>query len=557
MVNFSLTFFARICYHKKGAKPASFFPENFLQMSSPNNNLEINGNLTAHPLAELLVEILQSRLNGSLRLSHHNSKTMIYVRHGEIVFAVSNQRQHRIFELLLQDASISKKQLVEIPEFTNDFALAKALREKEMLSDAALKSTFVRQIEGILRDVIGWKDGVWTFSPLARIKDDIQYKIDTYGLLVEHGRSLPKDAIVRRFKSFKESFGRKPAPPAQISLFPQEAFLLSRFENSYLKIDEIKALSGLSDMETMQMLYALWLAGFLYRENWDTALKEHQVSAISSARFELKKQTAVPRIEIKLASPAPTPVVQETRAEEIKQPAPVKVKAELTLEKYLAQVEKAETHYELLNISHKAPVNEIKQAYFGLAKRFHPDLFHKQADAKTQSRIQHAFTEIAHAYEILRDEETRKTYDFKLRRLLQELERLSPEQRNKPKVEQKTLTEASEIFEHGFNLLMEENYEQALPYILRAVHLAPETARYHAYYGKLLSIDKNQRFKAEAELQTAIKLEPGNPTFRVMLAEFFIQHNLFKRAEGELNRLLTISPGHKDACALLDSLANK
>ena len=208
----------------------------------------------------------------------------------------------------------------------------------------------------------------------------------------------------------------------------------------------------------------------------------------------------------------------------------------------------------MLSVSHKATTAEIKQAYFNLAKRFHPDLFHRQTDAKTQSRIQHAFTEIAHAYEILREEETRKTYDFRLRRLLQELDKLTPEQRNQPKVAQKTLTEASEIFEHGFNLLMEEEYEQALPYIIRAVHLAPETARYHAYYGKLLAMDKNQRYKAEAEFQTAIKLEAGDPTYRIMLAEFFIQYNLPKRAEGELGRLLAIFPDNKEARTLLDSL---
>ena len=504
-----------------------------------------------HSLAELLVEILQARLNGSLRLSHHNSKTVIYVRQGEVVFAVSNQRQHRIFELLLQAAVITKQQLIEIPEFTNDFALAKELHEREILSNSALKSVFTRQIEGILRDVMEWKDGVWMFSPMARIKDDIDYKIDIYSLLVEYGRNLPKDAVVRRFKSFKETFGKKPTVPSQINLLPQEAFLLSRFDNSFLKIDDIKALSHWSDMETLQRLYALWLAGYLYRENWNTAFKEHQISAISAARLELKKQaSASPEI-----NPAPTvPVVREIKAEEIKPSAPVRVKAELTLEKYLARVEAAETHYELLNISHKATVAEIKQAYFGLAKRFHPDLFHKQADAATQTRIQHAFTEIAHAYEILRVEETRKSYDFRLRKLLQELERLSPEQRNKPKTEQKSLTQASEIFEHGFNLLMEEDYEQALPYILRAVHLAPDSARYHAYYGKLLSIDKNQRFKAEAEFQTAIRLEPENPMFRIMLAEFFIQYNLVKRAEGELNRLLTTFPNNQEARALLDSL---
>jgi DnaJ-class molecular chaperone len=196
-------------------------------------------------------------------------------------------------------------------------------------------------------------------------------------------------------------------------------------------------------------------------------------------------------------------------------------------------------------------------AYFGLAKRFHPDLFHKQTDEKTHRRIQNAFSEIAHAYETLRDEEKRKTYDFKLRKILQELEKLSPAERAKPNTEQKTLTEAAEIFEHGFNLLMEEDLEQALPYIVRAVHLAPEMARYHAYYGKILSIDNNQRYKAESELQTAIKLDAGNPGYRIMLAEFFIQYNLVKRAEGELNRLLAIFPDNKEARALLDSLQNK
>jgi curved DNA-binding protein CbpA len=522
-------------------------------MTSPKS-LDINGNLTTHPVAELLVEIMQSRLSGSLRLSHHDSKTIVYMRDGEVVFAVSNQRRHRLFERLLQDGVITKQQLVAIPEFTNDFALVDRLREKHLYTEAEIKTLFTRQIEGILHDVIVWKEGVWVFSPLARLKEDINYKIDTPSILVEYGRNISKDAVVRRFKSFTESFGRKPTMPAQINLLPQEAFLLSRFENSFLKIEDIKQISHWSDMETLQKLYVLWLAGFLYRENWNAAFKEHQLSAISTAKLEVKKQAAPP---VQIAQSAP-PVKESPKppagSEAAGKAAPVASKIELTLEKYLKQVENAETHYELLDISHRATVAQIKQAYFNLAKRFHPDLFHKQTDAKTEQRIQHAFTEIAHAYEVLRDEETRKTYDFKLRKLLQELEKLSPEERAKPKVEQKTLTEASEIFEHGFNLLMDEDFEGALPYIVRAVHLAPDNARYHAYYGKLLSMDNNQRFKAEAELQAAIKLEADNPTFRIMLAEFFIQNNLVKRAEGELNRMLAVFPNNKEARALLDTL---
>jgi len=39
-----------------------------------------------------------------------------------------------------------------------------------------------------------------------------------------------------------------------------------------------------------------------------------------------------------------------------------------------------------------------------------------------------------------------------------------------------------------------------------------------------------------------------------MLAEFFIKYKLLKRAEGELNRLLEISPENRDALRMLDRL---
>ena len=104
---------------------------------------------------------------------------------------------------------------------------------------------------------------------------------------------------------------------------------------------------------------------------------------------------------------------------------------------------------------------------------------------------------------------------------------------------------------------MDDEAESALPSLARAVHFAPDNARYHAYFGKALSFDERQRHKAEGEIQKAIKLEPADPTFRIMLVEFFIQINLLKRAEGELNRLLVAFPGNKEALALLDSLQKK
>merc|ERR1712226_532023 len=57
--------------------------------------------------------------------------------------------------------------------------------------------------------------------------------------------------------------------------------------------------------------------------------------------------------------------------------------------------------YETLEIEKNATAKEIKKAYFRLSKTHHPD---KGGD-------EHKFKEIAAAYEILSDEEKRKSYD--------------------------------------------------------------------------------------------------------------------------------------------------
>ena len=103
-------------------------------------------------------------------------------------------------------------------------------------------------------------------------------------------------------------------------------------------------------------------------------------------------------------------------------------------------------------------------------------------------------------------------------------------------------------------MLMDNEIDEALPFLARAVHFAPKNARYRAYYGKALSADEKQRHKAEAEIQAALKIDPNNPTFRILLAEFYIQFNVLKRAEGELTRLLAMFPSNREARELLDRI---
>jgi tetratricopeptide (TPR) repeat protein len=519
---------------------------------TPTNNLDLQGNFIAFPPAELLVEIIQARLNGSLRLSHEDQKVIVYFSSGEVVFAVSNGRTSRLFDILLRENKIDKKTLSEIPNFTNDMELAKALVEKNLFVKDEIDALFNFQIEDILKKALECKSGEWAFSPLARIKESIKFTVDIHKLLVAYSRNLSVQAVYPRFRSMQEKFSARPTKSSYINLQPHEGFILSRFSDAELTVEEIKMFSGLPEETTLQILYTLWLGGFLTRRNWNAAFTESKIAAILSAHIQLKKEVA-PLL------PAPIKIVDAVSEEVIPDKTEtVETVAEevISLEDYLERVEQATTHYEVLDIGLKVSSTDIKMAYFGLAKRFHPDHFHKGNDAKLHNRIQTAFSKIAQAYDILKAAETRETYDFKMRKELVEREKM--QDATVTEVNQKQQTDlAGENFEQGFSHLMEENYAEAHPFLARAAYLAPDVARYQAYFGKVLSGDSSQRHKAETALQTAIKLEPDNPTYRVMLAEFFIQYNLMKRAEGELNRLLLIFPENREAQNLLDSLGNK
>lgn len=66
---------------------------------------------------------------------------------------------------------------------------------------------------------------------------------------------------------------------------------------------------------------------------------------------------------------------------------------------------KNKDYYEILGISKDADQKEIKLAYRKLAKKFHPDLNHKDKNAKEK------FIELKEAYDTLIDPIKRKIYD--------------------------------------------------------------------------------------------------------------------------------------------------
>lgn len=69
------------------------------------------------------------------------------------------------------------------------------------------------------------------------------------------------------------------------------------------------------------------------------------------------------------------------------------------------QVVSAKDYYEVLGVNKGATASDIKQAYYGLAKKLHPDA--NKEDPDTEKKFQ----EVQKAYEVLKDDEKRSLYD--------------------------------------------------------------------------------------------------------------------------------------------------
>jgi predicted Zn-dependent protease len=87
-----------------------------------------------------------------------------------------------------------------------------------------------------------------------------------------------------------------------------------------------------------------------------------------------------------------------------------------------------------------------------------------------------------------------------------------------------------------------------------AARAFPNDARYRAFYGNALSQNETNKRLAEAELQAAVKLEPENADYRIMLAQLYKSLGFSRRARAEAERVLATTPTHQGAQEFLRNL---
>lgn len=545
-------------------------PERETRESAPliPEPLGMAGQIQTNPLPELIREIMAEGLSGALRLARERAKTAVYFDAGEIIYAASNLRVFRLAESARRWKMLDETQLAAFQGKISDLELGAALVETGTLSREMLEALLARQVTELLYQALLWKEGDWDFDPRVRLASETRVSIHKGKLLLESARRLPAEIAGMRLADKEEKLFPEAEAPDDLNLLPAEAFVLTRIDAGQ-RIDDVLAVSGLPEAETLHIIYTLALGGFLRREKWPQELSSEVITrgranpVIKESRITAEPKIAAQR-EAGTVSPAKTVAPEEQRDEQGE------------LDALFARLSIATDHYQALGIRRSANLAEVKRAYYALAKRFHPDRFRREVDAQRLASIESAFAQIAQAYETLKDKGSRAVYDSKL--LMQEkgmrdgqlttasnpakqnLRDDQPKARGeepppaaKSRPEQMTY-QAEEIFQRGLSALHQGNSTLAIASLGEAARLAPTEPRYRAHYGQALAKDERLRHSAEAEIKAAIALDTNNATYRVMLAELYSQIGLIKRAQGVLDRALEDDPHNQAAQRLLDKL---
>ena len=87
------------------------------------------------------------------------------------------------------------------------------------------------------------------------------------------------------------------------------------------------------------------------------------------------------------------------------------------LEEFLKRLKTATNHYQVLELPATAKTSEIKDTYYAMARRYHPDRFHLKSGTKSHAEISSAFARVTQAYETLTNPNARAGYDHTLERI--------------------------------------------------------------------------------------------------------------------------------------------
>ena len=221
--------------------------------------MELEGNLKAFPLSDILRFLAMGRMTGILTFINNQLTVELAIKEGMLIGTGSTEHYMRLGQVLVYSGLLSRKNLDEVLESQRDSStgrmLGEILIERGYVTTPQVEQALTLQIKEELWELFSWNDGTFKFEHgERRSMQRLLVSLDIEPL-IEEGFSHMEQwrAIASNLGDLNEIFRVRPdlaAPPeAKLSL---NCWLVLSLINGRHSLQVLIYLSGLGKFETLR-----------------------------------------------------------------------------------------------------------------------------------------------------------------------------------------------------------------------------------------------------------------------------------------------------------------
>jgi len=448
--------------------------------------------IAENPIPLILKNILKEKISGELTITLTQHSKKLFFSQGILKFAQSNIKQERLGEILLKIGKINQTQFWNIHKLLEGETdkIGKILVQKNIITQKDVFFGLVSQFRIIALSLFELESGQWEFQEkIPDVPGDLSFNIELPSIIVEGMNKVNNLSFyTNKFKSFS---------PYVINLHPNHKDMLTAEDMNILQI-----LSDHKNTSSEKLMTHLKISEDIF---WRKMIILYLLDIIDFKDIQIEKTI-------------------DKNVEE--------------LLKYYDKIRSKKTdYYELLGIKNSGQVNEIKEAYFSLAKKFHPDRINNSVSSEIKEKANFVFATINKAYDTLSNENRKEEYDSK-----------GYKESDQEDSKQVNLKEKARIlFLKAKTLYNKKQYWEAASLLDEAVKIDNNKPAYILLLGLSQMNTDTLRRMAEKNLQKAIELEPWNCEPLIAMGKLFLYEGLKKRAETFFRKALSINPENEIA----------
>lgn len=498
-----------------------------------------------------LKEIAFKRQSGQLNAAAPEIQKSLFFQDGGLIFAKTSHSEERLGVILFKMGKISQEDLDAIPGMTEPGRMiGETLIAKRLISQKDLFDALLAQMWLITLNLFPVFDAEFSFHARERFMDqDFETKVHLPPIIERGIRETVFGSVLTEFlgpRVFLPS-GRG----SILNLLEPEKNLLSRLDGRQ-NAQALFETPGGDPAAFWKALYLLYCLDLLDERDpwagWKTeplpAAASEDVPPAADPEPFLQAEAAPPAEPETAEAPIPPAAAQApARAAKSDSSAEAELAAELAvvmdIKRRLPEID----FYQILGVARSAGEEEIKKAYFKLARRFHPDRFGRHLEPGVKEQIDDVFDYLTKAYRTLTSKDQKMTYTSKLTSV-------ADDDKDRSK-------NAETRFRQGKTLFNQARYEEAIVLLEEAVRLKDDKGDYFLLLAMAESKVPALSKKAERDFLKAIELEAWNPEGFVGLGMLYKREGLLLRARKQFERALEIDGDHKAARMALEEMDEK